>query len=266
MSSARPSSHFAPSPSASMVDGNPSSTQGPGNTSTNTSTGSGSDSGTNYFFGFIVTFIVLLLLFVSCGFRSRRRSGSFAPSWARGLQADDTDNVFYGGPGGWLKPPAQPVFWEAWLHPLRQEARWGDLQPVSAALVRPLLPGGSSSRSQTPATSPPPDRLARENTNSDERPPQPAPSRSPLCSWVRAWLCEWRMQQPPQPPPPPKLAPPEAVQFAVVICMPSPLTSEYHDGKGEGPSSPICPPRDESIAWGYEIGLMQLPWTHGEIS
>ncbi|KAF9225887.1 hypothetical protein BS17DRAFT_815566 [Gyrodon lividus] len=49
----------------------------------------------NYFFGFIVTFVVLLLLFVGCGVGSRRRFAFVGTVWDEGLL--DMDE---GAPGG----------------------------------------------------------------------------------------------------------------------------------------------------------------------
>lgn len=75
------------------------------------------------------------------------------------------------------------------------------------------------------------------------------------------------MPQLPDLPPPPKFSSPEAVQVAVVVTMPSPFTSKYYaEGKGEGPSTLACSPLDDSISGGYEIGVIQLPWSKGEIT
>src|ERR1700722_18170287 len=59
-------------------------------------------SGANYFFGFLITFVVLLLIFVACGIGSRRFFYS-----RRTLFVNDVTD--------WATQTTQPTFWEAWL-------------------------------------------------------------------------------------------------------------------------------------------------------
>ncbi|KAI6019979.1 hypothetical protein F5J12DRAFT_496825 [Pisolithus orientalis] len=134
----------------------PSSTVG----SDSGSSGSAADS-TDYFFGFIVTFVVLLLLFVSCGLGSRRRSALLRPLWARNLETDHdgadfgSGGLFLGDRPGWGQGKSaqltRPVCWETWLLPRPDERispQWKDLQPISATFVRPTSSVGLRGRSK----------------------------------------------------------------------------------------------------------------------
>lgn len=239
--------------------------------STTSSSGASTSDSTDYFFGFIVAFVVLLLLFVSCGFGSRRRSVLLSPLWARNIEADHEDDGigggrFFGGNRagrGQAKPAWQtvPVFWETWLFPQPDErvpSRWKDLQPISATFVRPA---SSSDQSKIPSTSPPLPAASDPPTTTAL---QPRPSVFHL---MQPWIASRHLRaHPPELPPQPSLPPPNAIKVAVMISMPSPFTSQqYVQGKGEGSSTLIYPTLDESISGGYEIGLVQLPWTSGEV-
>lgn len=239
--------------------------------STTSSSGASTSDSTDYFFGFIVAFVVLLLLFVSCGFGSRRRSVLLSPLWARNIEADHEDDGigggrFFGGNRagrGQAKPAWQtvPVFWETWLFPQPDErvpSRWKDLQPISAMFVRPA---SSSDQSKIPSTSPPLPAASDPPTTTAL---QPRPSVFHL---MQPWIASRHLRaHPPELPPQPSLPPPNAIKVAVMISMPSPFTSQqYVQGKGEGSSTLIYPTLDESISGGYEIGLVQLPWTSGEV-
>ncbi|KAI5996176.1 hypothetical protein EDD15DRAFT_495257 [Pisolithus albus] len=241
---------------------------------TTSSSGDSTSASTDYFFGFIVAFVVLLLLFVSCGFGSRRRSGLLSPLWARNNQADhegaDDDGFgggqFFGGNRagrGQAKPAQQtvPVFWETWLFPRPDErvpSRWKDLQPLSATFVRTTP---SSDQSKIPSTSLPLPAASDPPTTTALQ------IRPSIFHLLQPWIASRHLRaHPPELPPQPSLPPPNAIKLAVMISMPSPVTSQqYVQGLGEGSSTLIYPTLDESISGGYEIGLIQLPWTSGEV-
>ncbi|KAF8842934.1 hypothetical protein BDN67DRAFT_965095 [Paxillus ammoniavirescens] len=67
---------------------------------------------------------------------------------------------------------------------------------------------------------------------------------------------------PPEPEPPERPLP-EAVQIAVVICMPSPSAPAL--GNSEGPST-YSSGEQTSFPGEYQVGITQLPWTSGDIS
>ncbi|KIM70676.1 hypothetical protein SCLCIDRAFT_162500 [Scleroderma citrinum Foug A] len=220
-------------------------------TSTPSSSGSGSQNGSNYFFGFIATFIVLLLIFVSCGIGSRRRSRFVSSAWGRTFEGNEFDEALYGGlpASEWLRLlRTPPTFREAWLRPaqdVQYEAPWKDLQPISATFVRSLLPASTSKASPT--------LLQSQQEVTLPRSPMPPRPRPRLSIWNRlsTWLERRLTHQLPEPPPQPKYSSPEAVQVAVMVSMPSPFTSQcYAEGKGEGPSTLICPPLGDSISGG----------------
>ncbi|KIK98903.1 hypothetical protein PAXRUDRAFT_823324 [Paxillus rubicundulus Ve08.2h10] len=107
-----------------------SSSPPPRHTSTNTGTSptpTDSSSGSspiitsaNYFFGFIITFVVLLLLFVGCGIGSRRRFWFFGRAWNERVQDMDEEAV-QGRETGRTgrKRLVRPIFWETWMDPQR---------------------------------------------------------------------------------------------------------------------------------------------------
>jgi hypothetical protein len=64
--------------------------------------------GANYFFGFLITFVVLLLVFVACGVGSRRR---YLYSRRAVLMQDELE---WGSSRRTARLPP-PVFWDAWL-------------------------------------------------------------------------------------------------------------------------------------------------------
>ena len=66
--------------------------------------------GANYFFGFLITFIVLLLIFVACGVGTRRRRSWFA---RRRRPGGDTEPWDPARDDPSLQP--KPAFWEAWV-------------------------------------------------------------------------------------------------------------------------------------------------------
>ena len=275
---------FSPTPTSMTFE------TAPPATSTPSSSGSGSQNGSNYFFGFIATFIVLLLIFVSCGIGSRRRSRFVSSAWGRTFEGNEFDEALYGGlpASEWLRSlRTPPTFRGAWLRPaqgVQHEAPWKDLQvsslsrlaictadvtmwplslvqPISATFVRSLLPASTSKAPPTLLQSPQEVTLPRS-----PMPPRPRPRLS-IWNRLSTWLERRLTHQLPEPPPQPRYSSPEAVQVAVMVSMPSPFTSQcYAEGKGEGPSTLICPPLGDSISGGYEIGVIQLPWSKGEIT
>lgn len=67
--------------------------------------------GANYFFGFLITFVVLLFVFVGCGFVRRRR---FVARRRAGLESGGDLRVF-GYWEGQDVEPVEPAYVEPWL-------------------------------------------------------------------------------------------------------------------------------------------------------
>ncbi|THV04746.1 hypothetical protein K435DRAFT_790750 [Dendrothele bispora CBS 962.96] len=88
--------------------------------------------GANYFFGFLVTFIALLLLFIGCGLGSRRRLNR-----RRGL---------FGDFGNWdsRSEVGEPVPEPELIEPYLQKGGeiWSRIQPLSTNLVPSKPPSG----------------------------------------------------------------------------------------------------------------------------
>jgi len=111
--------------------------------------------GANYFFGFLITFIILLLIFVACGVGTRRR----APWFARGRRPNQAWDPVRDDPS--LQP--EPMFWEAWV--VGGSPEWATMMPLSASIIEGTE---SLTRQRLGYTSPP-----------------PPPSRRRLRPWLR---------------------------------------------------------------------------------
>ncbi|KAF8652385.1 hypothetical protein AX16_004413 [Volvariella volvacea WC 439] len=88
--------------------------------------------GANYFFGFLITFVVLLLIFAGCGIGSRRRS-------ARRRQLNGLDPWDMHGSSNQLL--AEPKLWEPPI--VVGGGDWSTLTPL--AVMRRLHPAGAHS-------------------------------------------------------------------------------------------------------------------------
>jgi hypothetical protein len=71
--------------------------------------------GANYFFGFLITFVVLLLVFVACGISSRR----YFFNRGRGNNSSNSGGSGFIGnvaaEWGVSSQSTKPMFWEAWV-------------------------------------------------------------------------------------------------------------------------------------------------------
>ncbi|KAF9447740.1 hypothetical protein P691DRAFT_775901 [Macrolepiota fuliginosa MF-IS2] len=92
----------------------------------------GMQRGVGYFFGFLITFVVLLLIFVGCGVVSRRR---FAASRQARFEWDmePWTERMEGGDVGYVPP----MLMEKDFATARDETRWKDLTPLAALVVDP---------------------------------------------------------------------------------------------------------------------------------
>lgn len=105
--------------------------------------------GASYFFGFLITFVVLLLIFVGCGVVSRRRFSARARArfewdmepWAERLE----DGVGY----------IPPVLLEKSFISARHGSHWRDLTPLAALVVSPRQTKRSSGGVNDVPSSPP---------------------------------------------------------------------------------------------------------------
>ncbi|KAF7426235.1 hypothetical protein PC9H_008602 [Pleurotus ostreatus] len=87
----------------------------------------GMQKGANYFFGFLIAFIALLLVFVGCGVGTRRRF-----MMRRGVMGD------WAGPASPYNesaPQKEPLFVESWLE--KGGDRWKNMTPLSTTAIRP---------------------------------------------------------------------------------------------------------------------------------
>ncbi|KIY68694.1 hypothetical protein CYLTODRAFT_410231 [Cylindrobasidium torrendii FP15055 ss-10] len=151
----------------------------------------------NYFFGFLITFMGLLLLFLVCGWRSRRR--------LRQQQIIDLD-ALAGMPGFLsLGQPMQewqkPTLWEPRLETTQgAEAVWAGIQPLSVSNTIETVPATAHQR---------PCRLPSRNLN--------AINGLSLPSWGPP--AKKKQEEPPDTPPATKAT---TLQVAVIISMPHP--------------------------------------------
>ncbi|KAH7886890.1 hypothetical protein F5I97DRAFT_1070936 [Phlebopus sp. FC_14] len=236
-----------------------SATSNPSNTSTSSS--SPTIASANYFFGFIITFVALLLLFVGCGVGSRRhRFAYFVAAWDATLDSQDTDDGFLGEDGE--RRPRQklvcPVFWETWLDRLqageKDDIPWEDLQPISA----------SSIQSRKPKPDPDAKTLSPSDSPS-QPPPMPQPQPTSIRTRVVSRLFHGRQPRNPPRPPPIEWYPPKEIQVALMISMPSPSRPERKNTARPSTSSRPPPPNDAPLLGDYQIGVARVPWSNGDI-
>ncbi|TFK73355.1 hypothetical protein BDN72DRAFT_956562 [Pluteus cervinus] len=184
--------------------------------------------GANYFFGFLITFVALLLLFVGCGIGSRRRSRR------RGLMASADDPWGDGfTPQSRVTQP-EPDFWEPSF--TKGGDDWGTMMPLSMTTISQL------------AVAPSDTTLNPSNSRTSHR-HRFLPSFS-----YHPWLSSPRqtdsdpgkptvvmVEQPPVP---------QTLQVSMMIAMPS--MHRYPNDRQEDP-----PPVE------YQLGIVQLPWDKG---
>ncbi|KAG9313474.1 hypothetical protein JVU11DRAFT_5799 [Chiua virens] len=242
-SSSPPSNGSNPPPSSS---GPPSNGNGPPGLPPNgsnpppppptNSSSSGSITSANYFFGFVVTFVVLLLLFVGCGIGSWRRFRLMGTAWDVPLQA--MDRTSFGTRKRGRRRLVRPVFWETWTAPPKALMmststatsglhNWEGVQPISATLIWSRSKLAKWSRKVDVDTSAITTTAGGVN-GSDE-------SGRGLGATLRMYVFPRRprCEHPARPPPTVERPPPDAIQVAVMIAMPSPPSA----------SVTVCSPR-----------------------
>ncbi|KAF8137437.1 hypothetical protein EV363DRAFT_663608 [Boletus edulis] len=210
----------------------------------------------NYFFGFVITFIVLLLLFVGCGIGSWRRFRPIGAAWEERFQEMESSRFSTRKRG--RRRLVRPVLSELWTHPQvvlhptpvdsSNKARWEGVQPIAAAFVW--------SRSSLSA-------YARRLNTATTRRASPTPGRDNddsvrgVVATLRSYMLfrRPRCDHPPKPPPIVR-PPPEAIQVAVMIAMPSPASSR---SLAHGPRWVGHPSVEE-----YQIGVVRMPWPSGD--
>lgn len=193
----------------------------------NSGGGSSMQRGANYFFGFLITFVVLLLLFIGCGIGSRRR---FARRRALFLATLDPQCM----PKEMLPP--RPSFFETPFVASDGKSSWDNLNPLSVRMVR--------KQTEEP-------RSGDQSTPSEFNVPPPEGQTSPSSSMFPSWLRRPRHADETQASNESEVEPepPESIQVAAIIGMPtlSHKDDNYHDER--------LPE--------YQIGVVNLPWREG---
>ncbi|KAF8155982.1 hypothetical protein B0H34DRAFT_799065 [Crassisporium funariophilum] len=169
--------------------------------------GGGPQRGANYFFGFLITFVVLLLVFVACGVGSRRR-------FAARRQA-----LFHGSlePWGALRADVEqkrPTMYERQLVVVGED-KWGGVMPLSAnLLLKNNLDNHDTSWDTLTHPAPAYPGVVHQPLHASEH----IFSTFRLPSWsssLKSKEAEASQHNLPQP------DTPEAIQIAVMIVMPS---------------------------------------------
>ncbi|KAF8962560.1 hypothetical protein BDZ97DRAFT_1759170 [Flammula alnicola] len=168
--------------------------------------------GANYFFGFLITFVVLLLIFVGCGIGTRRR-------FMTRRQA-----MLFGGLEQWgsLGPDVakeRPKFYEHPVGEPTEEDQWRYTMPLSVTLLRQSKDTHSIDETQN----------LPETNDTEAAPDQPdrtignilqPPYARGIPSWIPMFHEHKRLSQ--HEPSEIEYGPPEALHIAVMIAMPSP--------------------------------------------
>ncbi|KAF9460021.1 hypothetical protein BDZ94DRAFT_1266926 [Collybia nuda] len=98
--------------------------------------------GANYFFGFLITFIVLLFIFIGCGLGSRRRMAR-----RRAMFLSDA------GPWAGLRPDIsqkEPTLWEPEL--VKGGDMWDSIMPLSMSVLQPSAAEATAFQNPTSAS------------------------------------------------------------------------------------------------------------------
>ncbi|KAL0959877.1 hypothetical protein HGRIS_011546 [Hohenbuehelia grisea] len=208
--------------------------------------GSGMQRGASYFFGFLITFIALLLIFVGCGVGTRRR---FARRRALLFGGPDFDWAGLGSPGVEKEPP---VFHDSWF--VKGGEDWDTMLPVSTVAIRPLSPDSKQSgvdpTTGAQAPPPPPAQSLLARARHRIAPPRlfglmhsSASSRDP----------ESNREVEPKTPPiqAPASATPNMLEVTVMIAMPiSPAAKQ----------AAMQLPPDEKPLDEYAFGISRVDW------
>ncbi|ESK88603.1 hypothetical protein Moror_3101 [Moniliophthora roreri MCA 2997] len=203
---------------------------------TPTPTSSGHDSnnnrqapnrGANYFFGFLITFIALLLLFIGCGIGTRRRLQR-----RRGL----LDLGVWGDTQSVIAAQEEPQFLEPKFVKF-VGGTWSSIQPLSTSLISFQSSPESEETKKVPSRPDPPTRMPSPNPIAYHGLSLPVWS-----STARASKSEGEES--------PRLTS-DLMQVAVMISMPS--TSHVEN----------ISPDDEQPLPEYQLGVARIPWEHG---
>ncbi|KAL1691961.1 hypothetical protein GGG16DRAFT_90769 [Schizophyllum commune] len=182
--------------------------------------------GANYFFGFLITFVALLLIFVGCGVgtRHRRMRGGtgFMFDWNTPAEV----------------PKEEPRLYEGYLEKAQGDLAWVDVMPVSATILRPKADEPVSSSSSE--SRPPPRRTWLDRLRRRATPPPDVPAARPSEDIER------KARRPRTPSPPP---PDETLQITMMIAMPTPPR----------PPNDTTPDEQRGLDE-YQLGVLQKPW------
>ncbi|KAL0576395.1 hypothetical protein V5O48_005584 [Marasmius crinis-equi] len=182
--------------------------------------------GANYFFGFLITFVALLLLFIGCGIGTRRRLQR-----AGGLLDFDA----WDDSSGNSQP--EPRFLEPTL--TKGGETWSSIQPLSSGLVSKQNITSEKKVDSTSARPLPPIRLPSTNPNAIHGLSLPlwVPQQRASKEDVTENTADGKRQDE------------EVMQIAVLVEMPSDQGAEAE--------------RDESQLHEYQFGVAQIPWDAG---
>jgi len=196
---------------------------------------------TNYFFGFVITFVVLLLLFIGCGLGSWRRFRLVGTAWD--VQLQDMEGTPFTVRRRARRRLVRPTFLETWTSPASlahlAACSWQGVQPISAALVWSRSTLGS---------------VGRWKESADVE----GSAVRGVGATLRAHVCPRHRSEGSSRPPPIQRPPPEAIQVAVMIAMPSQLS-----GASGQKTHERCYVGRSGVGE-YEIGVVRMPWPSGE--
>ncbi|KAJ3513005.1 hypothetical protein NLJ89_g3189 [Agrocybe chaxingu] len=220
--------------------------------------GSGADSsrGANYFFGFLITFVLLLLIFAGCGLGSRRRM-----FFSRRFQNADAFGPWttYGDDGIGRGEIVEPVVYEKAFEKAEETGdKWADLKPLSATLIRrPRDPSDATSLQKPSLPEDPPPNPADSDPTSTSSTPAEIHRRLP------AWLPGRKKKPPSEPPTAGPEDIPETIQVAFLIVMPSMASSSMHAPKMPTDEEKAAAVREREREFEmpeYQIGMATVPW------
>ncbi|KAF5386511.1 hypothetical protein D9757_005873 [Collybiopsis confluens] len=255
-STTEPSATFSPSPSPSSSASSSASSSSQSSSSDGNSEGFTSK-GANYFFGFLVTFIVLLSIFICCGFSTRRRLRRRALfEWG---EWDSNSNSNSGS----IPPTQTPTLFEPNFTKMTNDNSWILIQPLAAQQAKVSTDSIVNLPSLPLTLVPPP-------------PPTRRPSRNPQAIHGLS-LPTWS---------PPRVIVPNSdnkekgtnnllgtkankttlMQVAVIIAMPHPTNSTNIRREEQGRHEEVLDPGEDhynkNLSGHLEIGVASQIWNY----
>ncbi|KAF5378747.1 hypothetical protein D9615_007009 [Tricholomella constricta] len=151
----------------------------------------------SYFLGFLITFCVLLVVFIGCGIASRRHLVSRRRRRRQGAGVYGAEAEMGAGAAGKRGQEPRPVWVERWVELEKKEegaagtgtgTEWNRITPLATTIVRPEPPPSFLQKGQKDG-----------GADIEKQEPQPQSGSRPLFPALSAWLAQLSTFRDPRP-------------------------------------------------------------------